>query len=82
MAEYEGYKPLRAIGDSGRISALIGSVWRAGVLMPLTPFQQFGVVTAITDRVRVDCSRVGSAAAMIVVGAYQNLRLRHTMERA
>jgi hypothetical protein len=50
--------------------------------MPLTPFQQFGVVTAITDRVRADCSRVGSAAAMIVVGAYQNLRLRHTMERA
>ena len=47
---------------------------------PLTPFQQFGVVTAITDRVRADCSGAGSAAAMIVVGAYQNLRLRHTVK--
>ena len=45
-------RPLGAIGDGGRRSALIGSVGRAGD----------------HDRVRADYSSAGSAAAMIVRG--------------
>ena len=45
-------RPLGAIGDGGRSSALIGSVGRAGD----------------HDRVRADYSSAGSAAAMIVRG--------------
>ena len=62
-------KPLRSIGDSGRSSALISSAWRAGVLaIDAVPAVRRG---DSNQRVRADCCRAGSAAAMIVCGAYQ-----------
>ena len=65
-------KPLRAIGDSGRSSALIGSVSGAGVLaIDAVPAVRPG--DSDPDRVRADRSRARSAVAMVVWGAYQNL---------
>ncbi len=76
----------RTLATTG--SALIGSALTTalgfGVLVfsPLTPFQQFGVVTAITIAYALVAAVLVVPPAMIVWGAYQNLRLRHAVERA
>ena len=59
-------RPRRAIGDGGQSSAFTGPVWRAADLA-------IDAVPAVRrdgdhDRVRADCSRPGSAAAMVVWG--------------
>ena len=48
---------------------------------PLTPFQQFGIVTAITIAYALVAAVLVVPPAMIVWGAYQNLRLRSMVER-
>ena len=69
-------------------SALIGSALTTalgfGVLAfsPLTPFQHFGILTAITIVYALIAAVLVVPPAMIVWGAYQNLRLRHAVERA
>lgn len=76
----------RTLATTG--SALIGSALTTalgfGVLVfsPLTPFQQFGVVTAITIAYALVAAVLVVPPAMIVWGAYQNLRLRHAVARA
>ena len=76
----------RTLATTG--SALIGSALTTalgfGVLVfsPLTPFQQFGIVTAITIAYALVAAVLVVPPAMIVWGAYQNLRLRHAVERA
>ena len=76
----------RTLATTG--SALIGSALTTalgfGVLVfsPLTPFQQFGVVTALTIAYALIAAVLVVPPAMIVWGAYQNLRLRHAVERA
>ena len=76
----------RTLATTG--AALIGSALTTalgfGVLVfsPLTPFQQFGVVTAITIAYALVAAVLVVPPAMIVWGAYQNLRLRHAAERA
>ncbi len=76
----------RTLATTG--SALIGSALTTalgfGVLIfsPLTPFQQFGVVTALTIAYALIAAVLVVPPAMIVWGAYQNLRLRHAVERA
>ena len=52
------------------------------IFSPLTPFQQFGVVTALTIAYALIAAVLVVPPAMIVWGAYQNLRLRHAVERA
>ena len=76
----------RTLATTG--SALIGSAMTTalgfGVLIfsPLTPFQQFGIVTAITIAYALIAAVLVVPPAMIVWGAYQNLRLRQAVERA
>ena len=76
----------RTLATTG--SALIGSALTTalglGVLVfsPLTPFQQFGMVAAMTIAFALVAAVVVVPPAMIVWGAYQNLRLRRVVERA
>lgn len=69
-------------------SALIGSALTTALgfevlaFAPLTPFQQFGMLTAITIVYALIAAVLVVPPAMIVWGAYQNLRLRHAVERA
>ena len=76
----------RTLATTG--SALIGSALTTalgfGVLVfsPLTPFQQFGLLTAITIAYALIAAVLVVPPAMIVWGAYQNLRLRAAVERA
>ncbi len=76
----------RTLATTG--SALIGSALTTalgfGVLIfsPLTPFQQFGIVAAITIAYALIAAVLVVPPAMIVWGAYQNLRLRRAVERA
>ena len=76
----------RTLATTG--SALIGSALTTalgfGVLAfsPLTPFQQFGMLTAITIAYALIAAVLVVPPAMIVWAAYQNLRLRHAVERA
>ncbi len=69
-------------------SALIGSALTSALgfgmlaLCPLTAFQQFGMLTAITIAYALIAAVLVVAPAMIVWAAYQNLRLRHAVERA
>ncbi len=75
----------RTLATTG--SALIGSALTTalgfGVLVfsLLTPFQQFGIVTAITIAYALVAAVLVVPPAMIVWGAYQNLRLRSMVER-
>ena len=52
------------------------------VFSPLAPFQQFGMVAAMTIAFALVAAVVVVPPAMIVWGAYQNLRLRRAVERA
>ena len=76
----------RTLGTTG--SALLGSALTTalgfGVLIfsALTPFQQFGIVTAITIAYALIAAIVVVPPAMILWGAYQNYRLRSAVERA
>ena len=76
----------RTLGTTG--SALLGSALTTalgfGVLMfsSLTPFQQFGIVTAITIAYALIAAVVVVPPAMILWAAYQNYRLRSTVARA
>ena len=76
----------RTLATTG--SALLGSAVTTalgfGVLAfsPLTPFQQFGILTAITIVYALIAAILVVPPAMIVWGAYQNLRLRAAVERA
>ena len=76
----------RTLGTTG--SALLGSALTTalgfGVLMfsSLTPFQQFGIVTAITIAYALVAAIVVVPPAMILWAAYQNFRLRRSVERA
>ena len=76
----------RTLATTG--SALIGSALTTalgfGVLVfsPLEPFQQFGLLTAITIAYALIAAVLVVPPAMIVWGAYQNLRLRSAVERA
>ncbi len=75
----------RTLGTTG--SALLGSALTTalgfGVLIfsSLTPFQQFGVVTAITITFALIASVVVVPPAMILWAAYQNHRLRSAVAR-
>ncbi len=75
----------RTLSTTG--SALLGSALTTalgfGVLMlsSLTPFQQFGLVTAITIGYALVAAIVVVPPAMIVWAAYQNSRLRSTAAR-
>ena len=76
----------RTLATTG--SALIGSAlttaldFRVLVFSPLTPFQQFGLLTAIAIVYALIAAVLVVPPAMIVWGAYQNLRLRQAVERA
>ncbi len=76
----------RTLGTTG--SALLGSALTTalgfGVLVfsTLTPFQQFGIVTAITIAYALIAAIVVVPPAMILWAAYQNYRLRGAVERA
>ena len=76
----------RTLATTG--SALIGSALTTALgfgmlaFSPLTPFQQFGLLTAITIVYALIAAVLVVPPAMIVWGAYQNLRLRHAVERA
>ncbi len=76
----------RTLGTTG--SALLGSALTTalgfGVLAfsSLTPFQQFGIVTAITIAYALIAAVVVVPPAMILWAAYQNYRLRSTVARA
>ncbi len=76
----------RTLATTG--SALIGSALTTALgfgvlaLSPLTPFQQFGLVTAITIAYALIAAVLVVPPAMIVWAAYQNLRLRAAVERA
>ena len=76
----------RTLGTTG--SALLGSALTTalgfGVLMfsSLTPFQQFGIVTAFTIAYALIAAVVVVPPAMILWAAYQNYRLRSTVARA
>ena len=76
----------RTLGTTG--SALLGSVLTTalgfGVLMfsSLTPFQQFGIVTAITIAYALIAAVVVVPPAMILWAAYQNYRLQSAAARA
>ena len=76
----------RTLGTTG--SALIGSALTTalgfGVLVfsTLTPFQQFGIVTAITIAYSLIAAIIVVPPAMILWGAYQNYRLRSAVQRA
>ena len=76
----------RTLGTTG--SALIGSAVTTalgfGVLVfsSLPPFQQFGLVTAITIAYSLIAAIVVVPPAMILWGAYQNYRLRSAATRA
>ena len=76
----------RTLGTTG--SALIGSALTTalgfGVLVfsTLTPFQQFGIVTAITIAYALIAAIIVVPPAMILWAAYQNYRLRSAVERA
>ncbi len=76
----------RTLGTTG--SALLGSALTTalgfGVLVfsSLTPFQQFGIVTAITIAYALIAAIVVVPPAMILWGAYQHYRLRSAAERA
>ena len=75
----------RTLATTG--SALIGSALTTalgfGVLVfsPLTPFQQFGIVTAITIVYSLIVAVLVVPPAMTVWGSYQNMRLRSMVER-
>ena len=74
------------LGTTG--SALLGSALTTalgfGVLVfsSLTPFQQFGLVTAITIAYALIAAIVVVPPTMILWGAYQNHRLRSAAQRA
>ena len=76
----------RTLGTTG--SALLGSALTTalglGVLIfsSLPPFQQFGMVTAITIAYSLIAAIVVVPPAMILWAAYQNYRLRSTLTRA
>ena len=76
----------RTLGTTG--SALLGSALTTalgfGVLIfsSLTPFQQFGIVTAITISYALIAAIVVVPSAMIMWAAYQNYRLRSAVARA
>ena len=76
----------RTLGTTG--SALLGSALTTalglGVLIfsSLPPFQQFGIVTAITIAYSLIAAIVVVPPAMILWAAYQNYRLRSTLTRA
>ena len=76
----------RTLATTG--SALIGSAlttalgFGALAFSPLTPFQQFAAVSALTIAYALIAAVVVVPPAMIVWGAYQNLRLRRAVERA
>ena len=76
----------RTLGTTG--SALLGSALTTalgfGVLIfsSLTPFQQFGIVTAITIAYALIAAVVVVPPAMILWAAYQNYRLRSAVARA
>ena len=76
----------RTLGTTG--SALLGSALTTalgfGVLVfsTLTPFQQFGLVTAITIAYALIAAIMVVPPAMILWAAYQNYRLRRAVERA
>ena len=82
-AEAAARRTLRTTG-----SALLGSALTTalglGVLIfsPLPPFQQFGMVTAITIAYSLIAAMVVVPPAMILWAAYQNYRLRSTLTRA
>ena len=76
----------RTLGTTG--SALLGSALTTalgfGVLIfsSLTPFQQFGMVTAITIAYALIAAVVVVPPSMILWAAYQNYRLRGAVARA
>ena len=76
----------RTLATTG--SALLGSALTTAlgfgvlILSSLTPFQQFGVVTAITIGYALVAAIVVVPPAMIVWAAYQNSRLRSAAARA
>ena len=76
----------RTLATTG--SALIGSALTTALgfgmlgFSPLAPFQQFGILTAITIAYALIAAVLVVPPAMIVWAAYQNLRLRHAVERA
>ena len=82
-AEAAARRTLRTTG-----SALLGSALTTalglGVLIfsSLPPFQQFGIVTAITIAYSLIAAIVVVPPAMILWAAYQNYRLRSTLARA
>ncbi|MYH96720.1 MAG: hypothetical protein F4129_09450 [Acidimicrobiia bacterium] len=52
------------------------------IISSLTPFQQFGIVTAITIAYALIAAIVVVPPAMILWGAYQHYRQRSAAERA
>ena len=76
----------RTLGTTG--SALLGSALTTalgfGVLIfsSLTPFQQFGLVTAITIAYALIAAIIVVPPSMILWAAYQNYRLRSAVARA
>ena len=76
----------RTLGTTG--SALLGSALTTalgfGVLMfsLLTPFQQFGIITAITISYALVAAVVVVPPSMILWAAYQNHRMRSVVARA
>ena len=76
----------RTLGTTG--SALLGSALTTAlgfgvlVLSSLTPFQQFGIVTAITISYALIAAVVVVPPAMILWAAYENHRLRSAVARA
>ena len=76
----------RTLGTTG--SALLGSALTTalgfGVLIfsSLTPFQQFGIVTAITISYALIAAIVVVPPSMIMWAAYENYRLRNAVARA
>ena len=76
----------RTLGTTG--SALLGSVLTTAlgfgvlILSSLTPFQQFGIVTAITIAYALIAAVVVVPPAMILWAAYQNYRLQSAAARA
>lgn len=76
----------RTLATTG--SALLGSALTTAlgfgmlVLSSLTPFQQFGIVTAITISYALIAAIVVVPPSMIMWAAYQNYRLRSAVARA
>ncbi len=76
---------VRTLATTG--SALLGSALTTGlglgalVFSPLVAFQQFGITAAITIAYSLVVSILVVPPAMTVWGAYQNMRLRSTIER-